>query len=377
MTTARNLDTPWFAALLIAAVYLLVLLLQLSVHGQDPSYFIDIGDWYTSQPESIPPNLHISQNSTGYDGQFYYQIALSPFSPQEINAGLRIDNGAYRHQRILYPLLAWLFSFGNRDFIPAILLLLNYFGLCAIAWLGGRYAQMHDSHALWGCLFGLYPGFLFTLTHDLTEIFGVLFLLAGIISLERSPRNGYTWLILTIAMLAKETTLLAVIALGIVLTRKREYWRWPTVLVPLAAYAAWQLALWTKWGEPPVRTAGILMGFPGRGFMDFVRTLDPGNSMHGTWVIELLYLAGMLLAAFRVKKDVVEYKLMLAGSGLMIIALSSHVWIADVAYMRAASEFYLFSLILVLLAARYNLISRVAICTVMAWAIVLFTRLNW
>jgi hypothetical protein len=67
----------------------------------------------------------------------------------------------------------------------------------------------------------------------------------------------------------------------------------------------------------------------------------------------------------------------LAGSGLMIFAMSSHVWIADVAYMRAASEFYLFGLILIVLTARFAVLGRVAVCTALTWGLVLFTRLNW
>jgi len=377
MKIARIPDSPWCAALSIACIYLLVLLFQLRAHDGDPSYFIDIGDWYTLGPGFVPPDLHVAHNSTGYDGQFYYQLALNPFSPQEVNSGLRIDNGPYRHQRILYPLLVWLFSFGNRDYVPAMLLILNYLALCAIAWLGGLYAQMHQGHALWGGLFGLYPGFLFTLTHDLTEIFAMLFLLAGIISMERSPRQLNTALLLTLAMLTRETTLIAVLALGMGMALRRESGRWSTVVAPLAAYGVWQLALWAKWGQPSVWTAGILMGFPGRGLVDFIGTLNLGNWTDRIWVIELVYLAAIVFAALGTKAGPLEYRLMLAGSASMIFALSSHVWIADVAYMRAASEFYLFGLILIVLTARFAVLGRVAVCTALTWGLVLFTRLNW
>jgi hypothetical protein len=44
----------------------------------------------------------------GYDGQFFYRLALEPFSTAERVDGIAFDAPAYRQQRIGYPLLAFL-----------------------------------------------------------------------------------------------------------------------------------------------------------------------------------------------------------------------------------------------------------------------------
>jgi hypothetical protein len=50
--------------------------------------------------------------TNGYDGQFYAQIALVPFLDKEVLVNV-IDNPAYRSRRIGMPFLANLLSFGN------------------------------------------------------------------------------------------------------------------------------------------------------------------------------------------------------------------------------------------------------------------------
>jgi hypothetical protein len=54
--------------------------------------------------------LPIIQGS-GYDGQFYFRLALDPFSTSRSYSGITFDS-SIRAQRILYPLLSWLICFG-------------------------------------------------------------------------------------------------------------------------------------------------------------------------------------------------------------------------------------------------------------------------
>src|SRR5579885_3744182 len=63
---------------------------------------------------------HNKSGTWGYDGQFYYQIARNP-----LGAARYMDNAPYRYQHLLYPLLAWLLSFGQVPLVPYTLLLIN------------------------------------------------------------------------------------------------------------------------------------------------------------------------------------------------------------------------------------------------------------
>jgi len=354
--------------------------MQLNIHNFDPSYFISIGDRYIVEPENVPDNLHILPDSSGYDGQFYYQLGLNPFSPQAVNGGLSISNGPYRHQRIVYPFLAWLFSGGNSERLPTTLLLVNYVALVALGWMGAQYAQWHQRHALWGLLFALYPGFLFSLTRDLTEILGAMFLLASIICLARSSGSIGPAILLTLAILTRETTLLVVMALAVAFILTKRYRRWPVIVMPLILFALWQIGLGIKWGEVPILAGQQNVGNPGQGFVTFVRSLERTNFMHQVWLLEIgmvVIFAAAAAYSLRITTDLLSHTLSWLAYGLLVLSLTQHVWVEDLAYMRAITEFFLFSLLLILAGLPTQGLIILAASLSATWVVVFLTRLNW
>lgn len=369
----RKSNSPWLAAIVVAAAYLLLLRGQMAAHGHTPTYFITIGDKFIWQADQLPPDLYIWPDSYGYDGQFFYQLALNPFNPQEVNAGLRIDNAPYRHQRLFYPLTAWLLALGQRSLLPATMLLANYLALCAIAWLAARYAQQHQAHALWGSLFALYPGFIFSFMRDLSEILAVLFLLAGFLAWRQARSAIPAGVLLTLAVLTRETTLLAILALALAMLLKKETRRWLVVIIPLASYAAWQAALYARWGQLPILAGGQNLGLPLRGLLNLLQSLDPASHLHRIWLLELLAVAIVTAAAalaWRSLHGAWPQKLAWLAYGLLALSLSHHVWIEDIGFMRAMSEYFLFSLLLITGTARRRLLLPAAIATITAWLLV-------
>lgn len=378
------IDRPWIAVLFVAIIMVNVMGLQLSAHDWDPSYFIAIGDRYIRQPDQLPDNVHIMPNSSGYDGQFYYQLALNPFSPQAVNAGLSISNGPYRQQRIIYPLLVWLLSFGNRELVPTMLVVVNFVALCIMSWLGARFAQLHERHALWGTLFALYPGFLFTITRDLTEIVGAMFLLMAILALYHKMSNTICALLFALAMFSRETAIIPIAALGVALIlNKRDRWiGLQVVAIPLVYFGIWQGALWSKWGRLPILAGGHNIGVPGAGIVEFIRSLDLGFKLHRTWSSEfgLVALIMLLAAVVALRKSNIPLwlKLMWLGYAVLALSLTHHVWIEDIAFMRALSEVYLFSLMLVIASGvGRGILTSVGAGTVIIWTLMLIRRLDW
>ena len=63
---------------------------------------------------------------TGYDGQFFYYMALDPQG-----AAPYMDLPGYRYQRIAYPMLARLIVLGRSSLIPDALLAVNLFAVVA------------------------------------------------------------------------------------------------------------------------------------------------------------------------------------------------------------------------------------------------------
>ena len=241
--------TVVLVALAAAVVSAAVVSARLATSHWDASAFVRAGNVY-AHPGQTPKNLSVI-NGIGYDGQFYYRLALDPFSGARTKFGITLDQPGRRQQRILYPLLAWIVSIGGRaGTVPWALIMINAVGLVLIALVGTTLVRPP-----WALAFAVLPGVLVALTHDTGEVVAILFALC-FLTLFRRDRFALATLALTLAAFARETTL--VFALGLLIaayvTRRRTYL--VCALVPLAAFAAWQIFLGVRWGTPPLLSAG-------------------------------------------------------------------------------------------------------------------------
>ena len=91
----------------------------------------------------------------------------------------------FRLQRIGYPALAWLASFGQHAWTPVALVVVNVLALGAIGLVGGTLARDGGRPALWGLLLAGYFGFFISLGCDLTEPVAAACLLGGILAYRR------------------------------------------------------------------------------------------------------------------------------------------------------------------------------------------------
>ncbi len=295
MKAQQRFDSPVITLVVVAVAYAIFLNARLSVHQYDFSVFVVAGDVFTNS-NAAPSGLKILQNSDGYDGQFYYRMALTPFTEKEIDFGIRLDYPAYRQARIIYPLLARLFSLGQIVYVPFALVFVNYIALCLIAWLGARFAQMVHLHGLWGLAFALYPGFLFTLSRDTTEIVAMAFLLAAILYLHQQ-RQYLSGVFFVLAFLTRETTLVVsgILLVTIIFTRKRQdFWNlWFPTLIPAISYVFWRVLVGNNWSGQVIRVIHFSDGFgiPLLGLFRFVYSIiPPANFIHSIWLIEVLFL---------------------------------------------------------------------------------------
>ncbi len=196
---------------MLAAVVFFVFRLEVFAHG-DITRFIDAGSSFVNSAKA-PRGLAIVPGS-GYDGEFYYRLALDPANLHRTAYGITFDT-AFRLQRITYSAIAWLFAGGRQGLIPVSLVVVNILGLGALGWLGGLVAKDSNRPAVYGLLIAGYFGFLFTLGRDLTEICAATFLLAGLVALRRD-RPVLAGFLLAAAALSRETALAFAVSVGIV-----------------------------------------------------------------------------------------------------------------------------------------------------------------
>ncbi|HZC04369.1 MAG TPA: hypothetical protein VE338_01905 [Ktedonobacterales bacterium] len=212
----RRLDTPLGVALITLVAYGLFIVVRLHGFGGDVSRFAIASSHFIPVRSARAVGLSVQTRGYGYDGQFYYLLALDPFSPHPALPGARYDLAAYRAQRILYPLVVWLLSLGGRPALVTFMLVaVNLAAVSAIGGIGALLARRLGVAPRWGLLLALYPGLLVSVAGDLAEPLALACALGAILCMANRPQPRWGWaaLLLSLAVLARETTALVALAL--------------------------------------------------------------------------------------------------------------------------------------------------------------------
>ena len=212
------------------------------------SLFVMAGHVYTHRAQ-LPRGLLLVP-SAGYDGQFFYRLALDPANWHATAFGITMDQ-TYRYTRIGYPILAWIVSLGQPQLVPVVLVVLNLLAVAVMAVLGGMFARESGRHALWGLAFVAYFGLVVSVGRDTAEPVAEACMLGGLLACRRGGTRMY---LLAAALFAygaitRETILFAPAAIAVIrlisIVRRRAN---PgladlTWLVPAAAFGVIELAV--------------------------------------------------------------------------------------------------------------------------------------
>jgi len=328
-------------------------------------------------PARAPAELSVDPGG-GYDGQFVYRLALDPLTTAWTGNGITFDAAGYRQQRIATAALAWLLALLPGISTGVALLTVNALAVLAAAWFGMRLAADAGRHPAWGLAVGL-PAFLpLSVGRDLTEPLAWAAILAGLWCARRG-RWPAAAAALTVAVLARETSLLVVAGLGAAAAydllrrrspvpapraggrggasravpagRRRAAVRLGWLTVPVAVALAWQAWLWQVWGSPAFgRGPGNnLAGVPVLGVLETVLTGVPAGSVglstdplvRLAWgaervaLLALICYAAVTLARRASRTTPGEQ---VAWALAVLLALSLRGWSYDVQFLRAAAE---------------------------------------
>jgi hypothetical protein len=229
---------PGVVVAIVCSLYVAVVLVNA---GGDPLAFAVIGTRFSAGDVL---------GSEGYDGQFVYFIARDP-----LDAARFLDVPAYRYQRILYPLLAWLFSGGQPGVLPWTLILINLAAIVAGTCAVEQLLRGFGVNRWYALAYGLYGGQLIALRTDLNEPLALALVSAAMLGWHRDRR----WLaavLFALASLTKETSLVFVAAYAIAALVQR---RWRAVIALACAtlpFALFQATLWVVFGRPGLGAGG-------------------------------------------------------------------------------------------------------------------------
>jgi hypothetical protein len=334
--------------------------------------FVLAGSLYANRGRA-PKGLPIRAGS-GYDGQFYYRLALDPFNLARTAFGIQLDTLS-RVERMAYPFLAWVISQGHSADVPLALVAVNVFAAGMLGLAGGLLARSAGRHALWGLVFVGYWGYLWTLGRDLTELTTAALVIFGLAALLR---NAPFWAGLAFlgAIVSKETAVLLVATLAAATAWARWSGRTSDVLplnappvpgieppllrrsdlafiVPLVGFVAWQLVLLWATGRLPIyKSGGENLGPP---FVGFVHGLTHylaalPSIAAGLWFGELALLIVLAVVAARSLRHVpVELRILWTVAILLAVFTATGIWLGDVGF-RSLDDVYLVSWVVLLLA---------------------------
>lgn len=371
----QRLDSPAVtaaAAALAGTVYVIARLLV--VAKGDITRFVMAGQDFVN-PATAPRGLHVFTGS-GYDGQFYYRLALDPLNLSRTAYGITLDAG-FRVQRIGLSVLSWLAAGGQRSLVPDSEVAVNLAALAVLAWLGALIARDAGRHAAWGLLVAGFWGFVFSIGRDLPEVVASCLLVGGLLAMRRD-RPLEAGLLFAGAALTLETTLDVVIAVGLVCVvelvrrRRRPGTRDLAWVIPGAAFVGWQLFGLAATGTLPMRADGgdnlaVPVVHMVGAIVYYLERLTQVGSL--VWLGELFVLAVVTLSAawcLRGSRIPLWEKLAWGIAVLVALSLSAGIWYGR-ANFRGFEDLYLLSTI-VLLGSRRRLWVVAALVAV-AWVV--------
>jgi hypothetical protein len=354
------------------------------------SSFVLAGSRYTDRSRA-PAGL-VVRSGPGYDGQFYYRLALNPFALARSDYGIRFDSLS-RVERIGYPFVAWVLSAGDPARVPLALVAANVLAAALLGLAGGLVARSCNRHALWGLVFPLYWGYLWTVGRDLSELTTAAFV---VLALAALLRHHWTWAGLAFlgAVVSKETAVLLVGTLAVATLWVRWGGRATTALslspapsggatrlalrrsdvaylIPLGGFLLWQAVLWDATGTVPVfESGGQNLGLPlvglGRGLAHYLAIFP--NVAAVIWLVELVVVVMLVVSALAVVSKVPrEIGLAWVVSVLLGLCAATGIWLGDVGF-RSLDDIYLLSWVVLLMQPRR--VTRLAIVCGGMWCVV-------
>jgi hypothetical protein len=211
-----------------------------------------------SAARAVDPAFH-TVHGAGYDGQFYWGIAIDPLATGSVHHFF--DKASYRYGHPLYGWLGWALSAGHARAVPFALAAIGLGSLFAAATAAALLGLLARGRLGFEGLFvALNPGLVNSAAHDLAEPLATALLLGAFAAYVRN-RGALAWACLALLPLSKEPLILvvgAVVVWELLERRPRRAAIFALAAIPSVlwwSYARIHLGAWftsgdTALGEP-------------------------------------------------------------------------------------------------------------------------------
>jgi hypothetical protein len=302
-------------------------------------WFVHLGHQFLTADDSstvLTPALGW-QSPVGYDGQYYYGVAVDPVHAHSYIGG----NSGYVYSRILYPVVSRVAAGGSIHAVPYAMLVVNLVAVAVATVAIALWLVQRGLPAWPAALYALFPGLVFAVFRDLTE--PLAFALAACAMLAFPRRLPVAAALFALALLTRETVvpfaLAAALALVVTDWRGRRAWgSWRRgVLFALAACAplfVWRLVVTLILHQPTQESGhGASWVIPFHGIASYW----PWDRQHRVIVLTIVLPTILLLAGavvlIRRRRTAAAAGLVIANALVFVVFLPDGV---DVDYDAAA-----------------------------------------
>jgi len=293
---------------------------------------------------------------SGYDGQWYYEIARDPLRPfalsrPDSNAEAQLANRvAYRYRRILYPLLSRMLSLGRIPWLPWTFPLVSILSIGAGVFCAAKFFEISGFPHWYGFSFAALPGLYIALARNLAEPLLAFCLMAAFLAIKKE-RIGAALFFLTAAHLTHESS--AVISLGIasfLIFEKRDLIKGAKFLIPIAITLFWGGIIFFSTHSSFQRTMGTRnIGVPFVGLVEKLIQLFHEPLIRMT-TVEIIITAVICLAFLTLLRETLSRRSPFWLAGLLSLLLASSftyskIWIDLASYGRLTTALLLLAIV--------------------------------
>jgi hypothetical protein len=249
--------------IIIIVFYLLYITLFLAKFDFNPSATIEISKNYPhSYFGRMPPHLVI-HDSNGFDGQYYYFMALNPDLDD-------IDTNPAFLQRILYPILTVVFSLGVKQIFPIMMLLINFASAILSCCILLLFLRKYKASPLLALLCAINVGFLIAILRNLTEPLMMLLIIASIYFLDKKE-YVISSIFLSFALLTRELAFTVYAAILLFFLFKKEFKNFFIFSLSIIPFCIWETILVLKKNTAPLGQSFFTISNPLIGFINYFR----------------------------------------------------------------------------------------------------------
>jgi hypothetical protein len=315
-----------FILFVVACVFAGMLFKYARRYEYDFTRFLCIGEEFLIK-EAVEPDTFYLKSSKGYDSQFYYYMAQDLLIKTDVYK--QFGDPTLRYQRIMYPFLAAILTFGNTHLLPFTLLLVNFIFILVGTWFLIAMLEEQNMNVWFALFYCLMSGLLMTFLRNLAAPVAMTFMLATFYFYSHR-KIFLSAIFLSCAVLTREIFILLIPVLFIdSLFLKRDQKAVLLTLLPVVPFAAWQFYVFSKIGEIPFRY-GYGLGAP------FIAMVGHGRSVFtpetDIWINTYvgLFLACTVITLILSVREFVrsrnEVSISFLGFSIMPFVTSAKIW---------------------------------------------------